>query len=109
MLAQDAPEVRAIEPREPRGFAHVAVRTLEEAERICAIEVADDPSLRLGVGNVEERPREHLLAQVWGASYRGGRRTVDVHIRRLRAKLGAALRIETVRSGGYKLCPEVAG
>lgn len=52
--------------------------------------------------------REHLLSQVWGATYRGGRRTVDVHIRRLRAKLGAALRIETVRSGGYKLCPDPA-
>lgn len=60
----------------------------------------------LGVRRGRVLSREHLLAQVWGASYRGGRRTVDVHIRRLRAKLGAALRIETVRSGGYKLCPE---
>jgi len=60
----------------------------------------------LGLRRGRVLSREHLLAQVWGASYRGGRRTVDVHIRRLRAKLGGALRIETVRSGGYKLCPE---
>lgn len=48
--------------------------------------------------------REHLLQHVWGKGYRGGARTVDVHIRRLRSKLGPALRIDTVRSGGYRLC-----
>lgn len=48
--------------------------------------------------------REALLSQVWGYEYYGGARTVDVHIRRLRAKLGeehAAL-ISTVRSVGYR-------
>jgi two-component system alkaline phosphatase synthesis response regulator PhoP len=48
--------------------------------------------------------RETLLSRVWGYEYFGGARTVDVHIRRLRAKLGeehAAL-IETVRSVGYR-------
>ena len=48
--------------------------------------------------------REVLLSQVWGYEYYGGARTVDVHVRRLRAKLGeehAAL-IATVRSVGYK-------
>jgi DNA-binding response OmpR family regulator len=48
--------------------------------------------------------RETLLSRVWGYEYYGGARTVDVHIRRLRAKLGeehAAL-IQTVRSVGYK-------
>ncbi|MET0410001.1 MAG: response regulator transcription factor [Polyangiaceae bacterium] len=47
--------------------------------------------------------REHLLARVWGMQYEGGARTVDVHVRRLRRKLGAALTIETVRGNGYKL------
>lgn len=48
--------------------------------------------------------RETLLAQVWGYEYYGGARTVDVHIRRLRAKLGEehAGLIQTVRSVGYK-------
>ena len=51
--------------------------------------------------------RDHLLQEVWGYDYYGGTRTVDVHIRRLRAKLGAeheAL-IATVRGVGYKLDP----
>ena len=47
--------------------------------------------------------REALLARVWGARYEGGPRTVDIHVRRLRAKLGAALPLETLRGSGYKL------
>jgi two-component system alkaline phosphatase synthesis response regulator PhoP len=48
--------------------------------------------------------REVLLSQVWGYEYFGGARTVDVHVRRLRAKLGEehAHLIETVRSVGYR-------
>ena len=48
--------------------------------------------------------RETLLSRVWGYEYFGGARTVDVHIRRLRAKLGEehANLIQTVRSGGYR-------
>jgi DNA-binding response OmpR family regulator len=47
--------------------------------------------------------REALLHRVWGYDYFGGARTVDVHIRRVRAKLGEghADRIKTVRSVGY--------
>ncbi len=47
--------------------------------------------------------REHLLANVWGNRYEGGPRTVDIHVRRLRAKLGEALPLETLRGAGYKL------
>ncbi|MPY93409.1 MAG: hypothetical protein GEV08_10175 [Acidimicrobiia bacterium] len=48
--------------------------------------------------------RETLLNRVWGYEYYGGARTVDVHIRRLRAKLGeeTAGLIQTVRSVGYR-------
>jgi DNA-binding response OmpR family regulator len=48
--------------------------------------------------------REALLNRVWGYDYYGGARTVDVHVRRLRAKLGAehAGRIRTVRGVGYR-------
>jgi len=48
--------------------------------------------------------REVLLNQVWGYEYYGGARTVDVHVRRLRAKLGDAHAnlIQTVRSVGYR-------
>lgn len=47
--------------------------------------------------------REQLLSEVWGYDYFGGTRTVDVHVRRLRAKLGEmeAL-IGTVRNVGYR-------
>jgi DNA-binding response OmpR family regulator len=48
--------------------------------------------------------REALLNQVWGYDYYGGTRTVDVHIRRIRAKLGAQYEelVETVRNVGYR-------
>jgi DNA-binding response OmpR family regulator len=48
--------------------------------------------------------RETLLSRVWGYEYYGGARTVDVHVRRLRAKLSEehANLIQTVRSVGYR-------
>tara|TARA_B100001175_G_scaffold144506_1_gene122731 strand:+ start:22 stop:651 length:630 start_codon:yes stop_codon:yes gene_type:complete len=48
--------------------------------------------------------REDLLEKVWGYDYFGGARTVDVHVRRLRAKLGDVRNdwIKTVHSVGYK-------
>jgi len=48
--------------------------------------------------------REVLLSRVWGYEYYGGARTVDVHVRRLRAKFGEehAHLIDTVRSVGYR-------
>ncbi|MEX0705038.1 MAG: response regulator transcription factor [Nitriliruptoraceae bacterium] len=51
--------------------------------------------------------RELLLSDVWGYDYFGGSRTVDVHVRRLRAKLGPEYEqmIVTVRGVGYKLVP----
>ncbi|MDO4609842.1 response regulator transcription factor [Corynebacterium sp.] len=49
--------------------------------------------------------RAQLLQDVWGYDYHGGTRTVDVHVRRLRAKLGRGHEgmIATVRNVGYKL------
>jgi len=55
--------------------------------------------------------RAQLLQEVWGYDYFGGTRTVDVHVRRLRAKLGPeheAL-IGTVRNVGYRFVPLKAG
>ena len=53
-------------------------------------------------GRVHTRPA--LLREVWGYDFYGGTRTVDVHVRRLRSKLGAEHEhlIETVRSVGYR-------
>ena len=47
--------------------------------------------------------RGKVLSRVWGNRYDGGPRTVDIHVRRLRAKLGDALPLETLRGSGYKL------
>ncbi|HEX6917405.1 MAG TPA: response regulator transcription factor [Phycicoccus sp.] len=54
--------------------------------------------------------RSQLLQEVWGYDYFGGTRTVDVHVRRLRAKLGTEYEvlIGTVRNVGYRYVPEVA-
>ncbi|MDY6933221.1 MAG: response regulator transcription factor [Spirochaetota bacterium] len=48
--------------------------------------------------------RKELLGKIWGTEYVGGTRTVDVHIRRLRVKLGNEFNsiIETVRNVGYR-------
>lgn len=53
--------------------------------------------------------RDELLRKVWGYDYVGETRTVDVHVRRLRAKLGeSAGRIETVLGAGYKFVAPAA-
>jgi DNA-binding response OmpR family regulator len=46
--------------------------------------------------------RDRLLDRVWGMSYPGGTRTVDVHVGQLRRKLGKPELIRTVRGAGYK-------
>ncbi|MCC9309703.1 winged helix-turn-helix domain-containing protein [Kitasatospora sp. RB6PN24] len=53
--------------------------------------------------------RDHLVTAVWGYGHVGDGRTVDVHVARLRRKLGAAYRgsIVTVRRVGYKYAPNV--
>ena len=54
--------------------------------------------------------RAQLLQEVWGYDYFGGTRTVDVHVRRLRAKLGLEheVLIGTVRNVGYRFVPDPA-
>jgi two-component system response regulator RegX3 len=51
--------------------------------------------------------RTHILARVWGADHRGDPRTVDVHVRWLRAKIEPEprrpVRLLTVRGVGYRL------
>jgi DNA-binding response OmpR family regulator len=64
--------------------------------------------LRFLVANPEQAfTRDQLLARVWGWDYFGGPRTVDIHVRRVRAKLGepCADWIETVRNVGYRWTP----
>ncbi len=50
--------------------------------------------------------RDQLLERVWGYTFAGDTRTVDVHVRQLRRKLGEACPIVTVWGVGYKVAPE---
>ncbi|HEX9598485.1 MAG TPA: response regulator transcription factor [Gaiellaceae bacterium] len=47
--------------------------------------------------------RDRLLDRVWGLSFAGGTRTVDVHVAQLRKKLGRPSLIQTVRGVGYRI------
>ena len=48
--------------------------------------------------------RQQLLERVWGVDYYGSSRTVDIHVRRLRMKLGVGVEaLETIRGVGYKM------
>ena len=49
--------------------------------------------------------RAQLLDRVWGITFPGGTRTVDVHVAQLRRKLGRPRLIRTVRGAGYKVVP----
>jgi DNA-binding response OmpR family regulator len=77
------------------------VQVDDRTVRLTAREFALFLYLRARRGRVLSR--QHLLARVWGHRYRGGPRTVDTHIGRLRMKFGAAFPIETVRTNGYRL------
>jgi DNA-binding response OmpR family regulator len=46
--------------------------------------------------------RHQLVHEVWGERYTGGPRTVDIHISRLRRKLGTDLPLDTLRRVGYR-------
>ena len=66
-------------------------------------------SLLLTAGPIRQRvyTRDALLNRIWGYDYFGGARTVDVHIRRLRSKLGPYQSlVETVRNVGYRFSEE---
>jgi two-component system, OmpR family, response regulator MtrA len=76
----------------------VTLRTLEFE---LLVELARHP------GHVVTRDR--LLDQVWGTSFAGGTRTVDVHIAQLRKKLGRPALIQTVRGVGYRMLDAQAG
>ena len=68
--------------------------TYKEYELLCALLEADGRVLT----------RDTLLSTIWGYDFDGETRTVDVHVRTLRQKLGSAGElIETVRGVGYRM------
>jgi len=77
------------------------------------VTVADEPitlsrkefqvlSLVVGAGGAV-CTRERIIAEVWGRSWAGANRTLDVHVATLRTKLGRPALVETVRGVGYRL------
>jgi DNA-binding response OmpR family regulator len=90
------------------GPAEVEARVRLAIGRRVVAAVADAPDeIRSGELSIDEATYAARLRGVWGYDYFGGTRTVDVHVRRLRAKLGPeheAL-IGTVRNVGYRFVP----
>jgi DNA-binding response OmpR family regulator len=90
-----------------RGALSINVATYQAtvAGRALDLTYMEYELLRFLAANPEQVfTRETLLSRVWGYEYYGGARTVDVHVRRLRAKLGEehAHLIQTVRGVGYR-------
>ncbi|MBV9850605.1 MAG: response regulator transcription factor [Armatimonadetes bacterium] len=83
-------------------------RALDEAGNILPLTPREYELLRfLALHRGKFFARDRLLDMVWGVDFEGGERTVDIHMRRLRAKLPpqAAARLETRRGLGYGLAP----
>ncbi len=106
--------------RQRRGAAagrvvHVGGLEIDLAQRRVSVPGCDEPVLLtpreyellafLAAHRGMTFTRKMLLAQVWGQDYEGGPRTVDIHVRRLRAKIPSGMGdcIETVRYVGYRL------
>jgi len=105
--------LRRAEPRDPHELLTVGPIVLRRDSRDVTV---DGDSVELTTKEFDllacflEHPgivlsRERLLDLVWGMTYPGGTRTVDVHVAQLRRKLGTAESIRTVRGSGYKLLP----
>lgn len=113
MISRIKAVLRRCEKKEAFGitqFANISLNTIERTVKIedeqIALSFKEFELLRLLIENPHKVfSRETLLNSIWGYGYYGETRTVDVHIRTLRQKLGAAAKtIQTVRNVGYKMC-----
>ena len=79
-------------------------REARSAGRVVALAAREfDLLAHLGAHRGQVLSRQQLLDGVWGEGWVGDERTVDVHVRQLRKKLGAALPLATVWGVGYRL------
>ena len=103
--------LRRAEPRDPNEMLAIGAIVLRRDSRDVTV---DGAAVELTTKEFDllacflEHPgivlsRERLLDLVWGMTYPGGTRTVDVHVAQLRRKLGNPESIRTVRGSGYKL------
>ncbi len=94
---QNAPKVLYIDERRQRAFINGRECSLTKQEFSLLRELASHSD--------EPVSREVILKNAWGFQLMGETRTVDVHVQRLRRKLGQDV-IETVYRYGYRLCAE---
>lgn len=90
-------------PARGAPFIDPAAREVRWGDQVVALtarELALIQCLRLHEGAVLSR--EDLILGAWGHGYRGSARTVDTHISRLRIKLTGLLRVDTIRTRGYR-------
>ena len=78
-----------------------------EYDKVLGLDGGADDYVTKPFGMMELLSREQLIENVWGYAFTGESRTVDVHVRTLRQKLGeAGAYVETVRGYGYKISQE---
>jgi len=103
--------VRALEETPVRRFGRLEIDEAAREARVDSQTVALKPRefdllLELAAHEGIALTRERLIERVWGADFDGDERTIDVHVRRLRAKLeedaGLAPSLQTVRGYGYR-------
>ena len=112
MISRIKAVLRRAAPAAEAGVLRTGALTLDQARHTVtvsgqrvALTLKEYELLRLLMANPGRAfDRETLLQKIWDTDYAGETRTVDVHIRSLRAKLGAAGDcIETVRGVGYRM------
>ncbi len=112
MISRIKAVLRRAAPEQNAGVLRVGALVLDTAEhtvtadgRRVQLTLKEYELLRLFMANPGRAfDRETLLQKIWDTDYSGETRTVDVHVRSLRAKLGAAADcIQTVRGVGYRL------
>lgn len=111
LLRHEAETQAEIAPKEILHFGNLVLdltrREVTLENKVMALKPKEyDLLLYLAQHRGQVLSRELILEEVWGWNYRGGSRTVDVHVRWLRAKIeidpARPVRIVTVRSAGYR-------
>ena len=106
VLRRCAPQEKKIELHLGDIYLNNSERTVRVGKSEIILSFKEFELLKLLMENPElVFSRDNLLNSVWGYEYLGESRTVDVHIRTLRQKLGEASKaIQTIRNVGYKMC-----
>lgn len=108
MAANSGAQARAAEPKSSLQFGAIEIHRDSHVVRVGGSPVTLTAREFKLLDYLAERAghlltRAQLVSEVWGPSYAGGQRTVDIHVSRLRRKLGRDLPLVTLRRAGYRL------